>query len=194
VARLGFLIGYKGQDPSEIPKDIAKENLLGVFTCKQSVAIFLGMEALAYVPSGAKRTRAGYVKSVMKSVNGAAPAYTDVTVEAGEIDYAPDSSPRAKTVILKTGLKAKKTYRTLSLTFPSNATVAVIGDALASYIAAGKIQVTSGSPSATEIFPQYTIKGGKTYPLMTKAAAIASTAATAPATKAEQDALIALAK
>jgi hypothetical protein len=73
-------------------------------------------------------------------------------------------------------------------------TVSQIGEALAEYIPDGKIQRTATAPSATEIYPQYTIKGGKTYPLPLKAAAESSTNVDAPATTAEQAALLAKAK
>jgi hypothetical protein len=195
MARLSFLVGFKGQDPSEKPADASKENLKGVFTCKKSVADFLGISTKVYVPSGVNVVpRKEYTKSVMKSVSGAPPAYTVITVAAGEVVYSPDSSARAKTVILKTGAKGVKAYRTLSLTFPSNMTVSQIGEALAEYIPTSTIQTTAGAPSATEIFPQYTIKGGRTYPLMAKAAAKTSTSVTAPETPAEQTAVVILTK
>ena len=191
MGRLAFIIGYKGQDPGEKPKDAALENLVGCFTCATRVADFLGIVAQQYVPSGeANRDRKGYTKSVINAAGVA----TDITVAAGKINYTPDASPRAKTVTLKTGAKAKKTNRTISLTFPSNVTVSQIGEALAEYIPDGKIQRTSTAPSATEIYPQYTIKGGKTYPLPLKAAAETSTNVDAPATAAEQATLLAKAK
>ena len=191
MTRLAFLVGFKGQDPSEKPADAASENLVGCFTCTTRVADFLGIIAQKYVPSGeANRDRKQYTKSVLNAAGVA----TDITVPAGKISYTPDASPRAKTVILKTGAKAKKTNRTISLTFPSNMTVSQIGEALAEYIPEGKIQLTSTPPSATEIYPQYTIKGGRTYPLPLKAAAKTSTSVDAPSTAAEQATLLAKAK
>ncbi len=148
MSRLAFLVGFKGQDPGEKPADAAKENLVGCFTCTSRVADFLGIVAQKYIPSGeANRDRKGYTKSVI----GADGTAKDIPVAAGKITYTPDASPRAKTVILKTGAKAKKTNRTISLTFPSNMTVSQIGEALAEYIPDTKIQLTSTPPSATEI-------------------------------------------
>jgi hypothetical protein len=191
MGRLAFLVGYRGQDQSEKPKDAALENLVGTFTCTTRVADFLDMVAKQYVPSGAaNRDRAGYTKSVI----GADGIAKDIEVPAGKIAYTPNASARSKTVILKTGAKAKKANRTLSLSFPSNLTVSQIGETLAEYIADGKIQRTAAAPSATEIFPQYTIKGGRTYPLPLKADAETSTSVDAPDTKAEQEALLAKAK
>lgn len=191
MGRLAFFIGYRGQDPSETPKDATLENLAGTFTCKTRVADFLGIVDKQYVPSGeANRDRKEYTKSVI----GADGTAKDITVAAGKIAYTPDASPRAKTVTLKTGAKAKKTNRTISLTFPSGMTVSQIGEALAEYIPDGKIQRTAAAPSATEIYPQYTIKGGRTYPLPLKADAETSTSVDAPDTKAEQEALLAKAK
>ena len=80
------------------------------------------------------------------------------------------------------------------MTFPSNLTVSQIGEALAEYIPDGKIQRTATKPSATEVYAQYTIKGGKTYPLPLKADAETSTNLDAPDSKAEQAALLAKAK
>ena len=191
MGRLAFLIGFKGQDPGETPRDAALENLVGTFTCTTRVADFLGIVDKQFVPSGeANRDRKGYTKSVI----GADGTAKDVTVAAGKISYTPDASPRAKTVTLKTGAKAKKTNRTISLTFPSNLTVSQIGEALAEYIPDGKIQRTATKPSATEVYAQYTIKGGKTYPLPLKADAETSTNLDAPDSKAEQAALLAKAK
>lgn len=191
MGRLAFLVGFKGQDPGETPKDATLENLVGTFTCTSRVADFLDIVTKQYVPSGeANRDRKGYTKSVLNAAGVA----TDITVPAGKISYTPDASPRAKTVTLKTGAKAKKTNRTISLTFPSSMTVSQIGEALAEYIPDGKIQRTSTAPSATEIYPQYTIKGGRTYPLPLKADAESSTSVDAPDTKAEQAALLAKAK
>ena len=191
MPRLAFIIGYKGQDPGETPKDAALENLVGTFTCTSRVANFLDIVTKQYVPSGeANRDRKGYTKSVLNAARVA----TDITVPAGKISYTPDASPRAKTVTLKTGAKAKKTNRTISLTFPSNVTASQIGEALAEYIPDGKIQRTSAAPAATEIYAQYTIKGGKTYPLPLKAAAETSTNVDAPDTATEQAALLAKAK
>jgi hypothetical protein len=195
MARLSFLIGYKGQDSSEKPPDSALENLIGVFTCKSSVASFLGIIPKAYVPSGEnKRARKSYSKSVMKSIAGAIPAYTTIVVPAGEVVYAPDSSPRAKTVILKTGQKALKTKRTVSLTFPSNMTVAQIGETIVEYLPDATVDRTGGTPSSSQIYPQYTIKGGRTYPLPTKVVAETSTSVDAPETTAEQTAVVIKAK
>lgn len=196
MARLGFLVGFKGQDPSEKPPDSTKENLKGLFTCKQSVAAFLGMETKFYKPNSETVTaRAGYSKSVMKRPAGGGPAvYTTITVAAGSIVYAPDNSPRARQVTLKTGLLSLKGFRTIGLTFPSNMTVSQIGEALAEYIDPAKIQRTAANPSATEIFPSYTIKGGRTYTIPLKAAAEASISVDAPETDAEQIAVVTKAK
>ncbi|MEG3936277.1 MULTISPECIES: hypothetical protein [unclassified Microcoleus] len=191
MGRLAFLVGYKGQDPSEKPTDATLESLIGTFTCTSRVAGFLGIVDKQYVPSGeANRDRKGYTKSVLNAAGVA----TDVVVPAGKISYTPDASARARTVILKTGALAKKTKRTVSLTFPSAMTVAQIGEALAEYIPDGKVQRTGTAPSATEIYPQYTIKGGRTYPLPLSATAETSTSVDAPSTTAEQAALLAKAK
>jgi hypothetical protein len=191
MGRLAFIIGYRGQDQSETPKDAALENLVGTFTCTTRVADFLGIVEKQYVPSGeANRDRKGYTKSVI----GADGQPKDIVVPAGKRAYTPDAAPRAQTVILKTGAKAKKTNRTISVTFPSGVTVSQIGESLAEYIPDGKIQRTSAAPTASEVYPQYTIKGGRTYPLPLKADAESSTGVDAPDTKAEQAAILAKAK
>lgn len=187
MTRLAFMAGYKGQDPSEKPADAAKENLLGYFTCETRVAKFLKIDTL--YSRTVKRTRAAYTKSVMIAGVG-----TEKTIPAGEIEFVPDTRARSRTVILKTGMSALKTKRTLSLTFPSKMTVAQIGEALAEYIPDATIQRGATAPSNSEIYPQYKIKGGRTYPLPLKIDAESSLSVDAPSTPAEQAALASKAK
>ncbi|WP_341740074.1 hypothetical protein [Microcoleus sp. CAWBG640] len=180
MTRLAFMVGYKSQDPSEEPPDAPKENLLGYFTCTDRVAKFLKIETL--FAKAVERDRKGYTKSIIKADGTTA----DKVVNAGKIMSLPSTKSRSRAVVLRTGAKAKKTKRTITVTFPSNMTVAQIGEALAEYIPDTVIQRTTGNPSATEIYAQYSIKGGRTYPIPLKAAAEASPEVDAPATDAEQ--------
>lgn len=192
MSRLVFVFGRKGQDPGEKPADTAKENLLSVMTCKARTANFLDIVSAQYQATGVLRPRKGYTKSVLN----AAGTPVDITVQAGDITYMPPNGAMAKTVTLKTGAKTavagqKPNYRTIAMTFAANVTVGQIAEFLAEIIPETKIQRTATAPSATEIFPQFTIKGGRTYPIGLKAAAEASTEVDVPSNSAEQAALLA---
>ncbi|MEG4323693.1 MULTISPECIES: hypothetical protein [unclassified Microcoleus] len=195
MSRLVYVFGRKGQDPSEKPPDAAKENLLSVMTCKTRTAEFLDIGALQYKSTGAMRPRKQYTKSVL-GANGTA---TSIQVPAGEVIYMPSTKAMAKTVTLKTGAKTtvtgqKSNYRTIAMTFGASVTVGQIAEFLAEIIPEVKIQRTAALPSATEIFPQFTIKGGRTYPIGLKAAAETSVDVDVPNTPAEQEALLGKAK
>lgn len=188
MGRLAFMFGYKGQDNSESPTDAPKENLIGYFTCSERVAKFLKIETLFAKP--VERDRKGYTKSVLNAQG----APVEKTVAAGKILSLASAKARSRAVVLRTGAKAKKTNRTITLTFPSSLSVAQIGEALAEYIPDTVIQRTASTPSATEIYPQYSLKGGRTYPIPLKAAAEASPEVNAPATDEEQKTVAAVAK
>lgn len=188
MGRLAFMYGYKGQDSSETPVDAPKENLIGYFSCTERVAKFLKIETLFAKP--VERDRKGYTKSVLNAQG----TPVEKTVAAGKILSLASTKARSRTVVLRTGAKAKKTNRTITLTFSSGLSVAQIGEALAEYIPDTVIQRTTGVPSATEIYPQYTIKGGRTYPIPLKAVAEASTEVNAPATDEEQKTVAAVTK
>lgn len=196
MSRLVFIFSRKGQDPGEKPADPAKETLLTTMTCQTRTANFLGIAAQAYQPTGALRPRKGYTRSVLDAAGLA----KSVVVPAGEASYLPPSKALGKTVTLKTGLKTpgsatqKPNYRIISMTFGTAVTVGQIAEFLAEVIPDTVIQRTTGAPSATEIFAQFTLKGGRTYPIGLKASAEASTDVNVPSTPAEQATVVTTAK
>lgn len=196
MSRLVFVFGRKGQDPGEKPADAAKENLLTTMTCQSRTATFLNIVSQQYQPTGTLRARKGYTKSVINNLGVA----VNITVLAGEISYLPPSKALGKTVLLKTGLKTpgsvtqKANYRTIALTFGTAVTVGQIAEFLAEIIPDTIIQRGGNAPSVSEIFPQFTIKGGRTYPIGLKAAAEAGTDVNVPSTPAEQAVVVTLAK
>lgn len=191
MSRLVYIFSRKAQDPSEKPADAAEENLLSTMTCTAKAANFLGITDKQYSGS-VPRERKAYAKQILD----AAGAEKLVQVPAGQITFMPSSRAGAKTVFLKTGMKStvKKNHRTLSLTFGSSVTVGQIAEFLAEIIPATKIQRTSTAPSATEIFPQFSLKGGRTYPIGLEPQAEESVEVNVPETPAEQAAVVAQAK
>lgn len=186
MPRLVFSATRKGQGD----KDAALENLIFTMSCTQRVATFLGIENSGAKSIPVERDRAGYTKSVIN----AAGAEVSVTVPAGKSSWIPSSRAKlGKTVTLKTGrVTTKKNNRTLSLTFSSGATVGQISEFLGEIIPVEKIDLT-GTIAATNIANQFSIKGGRTYPIMAKAAAETSVSVTVPDTVTEQQTVIAAA-
>lgn len=152
--------------------------------CIKRVAIFLGIEGLVYTPSeGDVADRAGYTRSYTKADG----TEGTVTVPDGKTVYKGNSGKACgKTVFLTTGKRTTKgTKQKISFTFPTFMSVAEISDALGEIIPAGKI-ATTNTVGASEIEPFFTIKGGGTYPIMTKTQAEAATRTDVAATEAEQ--------
>ena len=78
----------------------------------------------------------------------------------------------------------------MSFRFPSWATVNVIADALGTLIDPTKLDAT---PSATKIYPYFTVKGGRKYVIMAQTAAKENTDAAVPTTAQEAETLAAAA-
>ncbi|PAX58363.1 hypothetical protein [Brunnivagina elsteri] len=97
----------------------------------------------------------------------------------------------SRSVILKTGKKTPNIsgliYHTLTFRFPSWATIWTIADALGELIPLTKIKA---DPTATDIFPFFTVKGGRKYPIMAKTDAEGNTDASVPNTSAEAQSLL----
>ena len=154
------------------------------FNCIRRVAEFLGIEGFVYTPSAEDEVdRAEYTREYPKADG----TVGSVTVPAGKVIYKGNSSRACgKKIFVTTGAKTTKgTKKTLSLTFPTTLSVAEISDALGELIPPGKIART-GTVSATEIEPFFTILGGGTYAIMTQAAAEAATKTDVATTEAEQ--------
>ncbi|NEU76948.1 hypothetical protein PI95_031745 [Hassallia byssoidea VB512170] len=176
----------------------------GYFSCRESTTRFLDLQDKAKTAGYATaKGRKAYTKSTTL-VDGtkltAANGGDTISVAESEITQS-IGSRGSRTVIIKTGKKLPdknvdgKTksggYHTISFRFPSWATVWVIADALGELIPAGKISVT---PSSTEIYPYFTVKGGRKYMIMAEAAAEENSDASIPETPQEMETLATSAK
>ncbi len=174
MTRYVFNYTRKGQADA----DDAKEDLVGLMSCNKRVAEFLDITNSPTIPTGkAKRKRKEYEKAYIKKDG----SRDKVTVKAGERDFYPSNKPLAQKVILTTGAQALKTNQTLSLTASSGMTVGQIAEMLAEIIPDTKIK-RSGTPTATDIYPQFKLKGGRLYPIPLKAVAEASANVNVPDT------------
>lgn len=168
------------------PGDAGRSNKdpFGFFSCRMNVARFLGIDELA-VDLVINRERQAYTRgttladgTILKQ--GAAGAQV-----ASSLITLPVGAKGSRSVIIKTGKKTKADgiiYHTLTFRFPSWATIWCISDALGEVIPTTKIKA---EPTSTDIFPYFTVKGGRTYPIMEKTAAEGNTDATVPANEAE---------
>jgi len=156
-------------------------------SCIKRVANFLGIEDRVYTPSeGDVADRAGYTRAYTKADG----TQGEMTVAAGKKIYLANSKAGAKKISLLTGAKTTKgTRKTISFTFPSFMSVAEIADALGELIPSGKIN-TTGVAGTGEIEPFFSIKGGRTYPILASATAIASTATAVATTEAAQTTIV----
>jgi hypothetical protein len=185
MARTSFLVKYKDKGQSGTGTDFYRTTC----SCIPRVAKFLDMLAKQYVPNLADVVdRAGYTRTHVK------PDGTDgepIEVAEGKRNYLAYGKANARTVFLTRGGKTgKDNKRKLSFTFPSYLGIAEIGDALADIIPASKIN-RDGNTAATDIEPFFTVKGGGTYPIPTKAEADATTDLDAADTPAEEVTLLA---
>lgn len=177
MSRLNFLVKYK-------QKVGGTDEYRTTCNCILRVAKFFGIEDLFYTPSPEDLVdRASYTREYVKPDG----TVGTVTVAAGKSVYTPNNKPRGKRVFFKTGAKTTKgTYKTVSMTFPTVLTVGDISDILGELIPAGKIQRTATAPTATEIFPFFTLEGGGTYPIPLNATAAATATPAVALTEAAQ--------
>ncbi|MEG4842625.1 hypothetical protein [Microcoleus sp. B9-D4] len=179
MGRFSFLIKYTGKGVTGTGTDAYRTTC----SCIERVANFLDIKDRVYTPSeGDLVDRAGYTRSMPKPDG----TFADVVVAEGKRIYLANTRAGGKKIQLITGLKtAKGTNRKLHITFPSFMSVAQIADALGELIPATKIN-TTGVLGATEIKPFFSIEGGRTYPIVPNAAAVASTATVVATTEAAQ--------
>jgi hypothetical protein len=164
----------------------------GFFSCRMNVARFLDIDTLE-TNLIINRERKAHTRSL---------TLADGTVlkqsagnPGGEVAASlftlPIGSKGSRSVILKTGKKTANPsgliYHTLTFRFPGWATVWTIADALGELIPLTKLKA---EPTATDIFPFFTVKGGRKYPIMAKAAAEGNPDASVPATETEAQALL----
>jgi hypothetical protein len=182
MARINLIIKYQGKDSTGTGTALYRSTC----NCVLRVAKFLKIDGKAYTPTpGADMAdRASYARDYYDATG----TKQSVTVAAGKFVYAPDDKARGKAVELTTGLKTTgKNNSKLTITFPSFLTVADIGDCLGEIIPPGSIQRTAGTaPGATEIYPFFKIKGGRTYPIPLAATVTGTTTPDVGMTEAEQ--------
>lgn len=161
----------------------------GFFSCRMNVARFLDIDKLD-VDLVINRERKAYTRGTTLADGTVLKATAAGGEVASSIITLPVGSKGSRSVIIKTGKKTKADgliYHTLTFRFPSWATIWCISDALGEIIPTTKIK---SDPTATDIFPYFTVKGGRTYPIMEKQAAEGNTDATVPATEAETNTLL----
>jgi hypothetical protein len=178
MARYAFLVKYTKKNGTS-----GTDPLRTTCSCVSSVAEFLGIKDRVYTPSeGDLVDRAAYKREYTKADG----TKGTLDVEAGKQVYLANDKAGARQIQLKTGAKTSGgTKKTLSFTFPSFLTVAEIADALGELIPSGKV-ATTGTTGASEVEPFFTIKGGRTYPIVPSATATASTATAVATTEAAQ--------
>jgi hypothetical protein len=177
----------------------------GYFSCRESTTRFLELEEKAKTALySTSKTRKSYTKSVTlvdgtKLTSTGADA-TMIAVVESQVAIS-ISSRGSRSVIIKTGKKLpsrqvdgktiQKGYHTVSFRFPSWATIWTISDALGELIPSAKFDV---SPSETKVYPYFTVKGGRKYPIMSESAAEENTDASVPETPQEMIAVLEQAK
>lgn len=179
MGRFAFLIKYTARGQSGTGTDVYRTSC----SCVERVADFLGIRDRVYTPSeGDLVERAEYTRNYIKADG----TEGSVEVPAGSRVYLANDQAGAKKVKLVTGERTTKgTKKTLSFSFPSFLSVAQIADALGELIPSGKI-ATTATVGATEIGPFFSIAGGRTYPIVPSATAVASTATAVATTEATQ--------
>jgi hypothetical protein len=142
MARSSFLVKYEAKGQTGTGTDFYRTTC----SCIPRVAKFLDIDGKQYVPSlNDLVERAGYTRAYVK------PDGTDgeVTVSEGQKNYLAYGKANARTIFLTTGRKTSKgNRRKLSFTFPSNLSIAEIGDALGDIIPAAKVNRTSATGAA----------------------------------------------
>lgn len=152
-----------------------KDDPFGTFSCRANVARFLNIEANAISILGIKRKAHDRSLTLADGTNLKRSAKNTDSKVAESLITLPLSSKGSRTVILKTGKKTKADgliYHTLSFRFPAWATIWCISDALGTVIPTSAIK---REPTQSDVFPFFTIKGGRTYPIMEQAEAKGNT-------------------
>ncbi|MEH2195676.1 MAG: hypothetical protein V7K98_23960 [Nostoc sp.] len=154
----------------------------GWFSCRLNVARFLDIDKKQYTsPIYGKAKEDSIVRS-LSLADGTTLRKSKKNADgknAGGNRVQIRKKVGSRSVVIKTGKLIRPvtdtsptaSYHTLSFAFQSWATTGVIADALGGLIPAGKI---SASPGATEIYGNFTLKGGGTYPISTAAEALAN--------------------
>ena len=179
------------------PSDAGRTNPdpFGVFSCRLSAARFLDIDKsnINFVISREKEAYTRTLTLVDGTVLKQSAENSDGKV-ASSLITLPIGGKGSRSVILKSGKKTKadgNIYHTLTFRFPAWATVWCISDALGEIIPETKIK---SDATATDVFPYFTVKGGRRYPIMAKTAAKDNADAAVATNETEGQALLAQAK
>ncbi len=194
LAQVFFTFGRNTSDDAERKKD----DPVGYFSCRASTARFFDIEGLA-TPGLiiSERSSSGRSRTLADGTQLAGQEGTPTEISTVKTQIVlPVSARGSRTVIIQTGNKIEDSQRktnkdgafhTVSFRFPSWATILTIADALASTIPEGKL---NRSPGANQAFPYFKVKGGRSYPIMKRSAAISNTTAQTGYTVADLQALL----
>ncbi|WP_138500963.1 hypothetical protein [Nostoc sp. PA-18-2419] len=169
-----------------------KNKAYGVFATRLSTVRFLDIPDSAIFTGNIERTAKGGTR-VFTLADGTVLSQSKANSDGKNADYTFTirKSVGQKRVVIRTGKRIypsdpKKTQtHTISFAFPKWATIPVISDALGELIPSGKISA-DGTPSASEIFPYFTLPGGGTYGIVKKATADADNIASVSQSVLEQ--------
>jgi hypothetical protein len=165
----------------------------GFFSCRLNAARFLDIDKLD-LNLIINREKKAHTRSLILADGTVLKQSTDNSdgQVASSLFTLSVGSKGSRSVILKTGKKTPNTsgliYHTLTFRFPGWATIWCIADALGEIIPTTKIKADA---TAADIFPFFTVKGGRKYPIMLKTDAEGNTDASVPTTAAEAQTLLA---
>jgi hypothetical protein len=161
-----------------------QKDAIGYFSCRLATAKFLDIDKIAEATTFAlTRTRKQSKPRDLTLIDGTrreASENENGSAKESEV-LASISRTGTNSVQLVTGKKtANKNYKRVTFRFPSFATNLNISDALGSLIPAQKIKAGA---TADDVFNFFISKGGKRYPILTKASAEAEKSSETPSTK-----------
>jgi hypothetical protein len=180
---------------NKTPGDAGRVNPdpFGYFSCRLNAARFLDIDQLDTNLIVVREKKAYDRSLVLADGTILKQSATNSDGKVAKSDYVLSVASRgSRSVILKTGKKTPNTsgliYHTLTFRFPSWATIWCIADALGEIIPTTKIK---NDATATDVFPYFTVKGGRKYPIMLKSDAEDESGATVAKTKAQAELLLA---
>jgi hypothetical protein len=159
------------------------------YSCVPRVAKFLGIENETYTPDPEDKVdRASYTREYTKSDG----TKGTLTITAGKIPYLAYGKANARKISLKTGAQTtNKTFKIVSLTFPSFLNIAQIADMLGEMLPTNKVAAVGVVPTDIQVEPFFSVKGGRKYPIPTSAKAEATPSPNLAKTEAEQTTILA---
>lgn len=185
MGREAFLVFFKQQVTDTKEKTTTTQNTTTVITMIDRVAKFLGLDnASNRLTLDLKNTkkRAGYKKKGWKKDEAGEWVQEEMEIPEAEIPITFSSKARTNKITLFVRGKGAnaKSQKQVTVTAPATLTVAQIADALGDLIPTSKRGTT-----ATDLYPYFSINGGRRYPIPTKAQAEATPEVNVPDTQAE---------